>query len=177
MKNKYIKINEADAEMIIREYDSDLDGNLNYDEFCQMALPATNPSLRQLALMRNHSYYQYRRPQTYEIENMVCNLLDNELRLVKRREDVKRELLKRKDFIKVKAFDEISKGSPKGISLLNLVEFLEANGFYPRRDDLEAILRRCDHSGDHHLNYDEFSEVTSVNQYSLTPEDEEEKRL
>ena len=39
-----------------------------------------------------------------------------------------------------------------------LIEFLEQNGFYPRTEDLEAILRRCDHDADRHLTFEEFCE-------------------
>jgi hypothetical protein len=47
------------------------------------------------------------------------------------------------------------------INLDNLVAFLEANGFYPRRDDLESILRRCDHDANQNINFEEFVEISS----------------
>jgi len=37
-----------------------------------------------------------------------------------------------------------------------LIDLLESNGFYPRAEDLEAILRRCDHDADRGLSFDEF---------------------
>lgn len=40
-----------------------------------------------------------------------------------------------------------------------LIDLLESNGFYPRAEDLEAILRRCDHDADRGLSFDEFQEV------------------
>ena len=75
-----------------------------------MLLPSTNPSLRQIALMRSESPSPYRRerPLSEEIANKICLQLENELRLIKRREEVKKALLKREDFIKNKAFEEIS---------------------------------------------------------------------
>lgn len=42
----------------------------------------------------------------------------------------------------------------------DLIYFLEQNGFYPRTEDLEAILRRCDHDADRSLNFEEFCEIT-----------------
>ena len=48
---------------------------------------------------------------------------------------------------------------------------MERNGFYPRETDLEAILRRCDHSGDKELSYAEFNEATEV----LIPEANQEQ--
>jgi len=43
-----------------------------------------------------------------------------------------------------------------------LTQYLEKNGFYPRESDLEAILRRCDHSGDKEMSYTEFCEATEI---------------
>jgi len=48
------------------------------------------------------------------------------------------------------------------ISVSDLMFFLENNGFYPRTEDLEAILRRCDHDADRALSFDEFIEVTEI---------------
>jgi Ca2+-binding EF-hand superfamily protein len=82
---------------------------------------------------------------------------------------VKRELLKREDFIKSKAFNEIAKGM-ECINLQTLVEFLEKCLFCPKREELEAILRRVDHEGKQKINYDEFCEVTSVNGENMNGE-------
>ena len=42
----------------------------------------------------------------------------------------------------------------------DLISYLESNGFYPRREDIEAILRRMDHDANRQINYDEFCELT-----------------
>lgn len=44
----------------------------------------------------------------------------------------------------------------------DLIMYLEQNGFHPRTEDLEAILRRCDHDADRALSFDEFCEVTEM---------------
>jgi hypothetical protein len=44
----------------------------------------------------------------------------------------------------------------------DLIHFLERNGFYPRREDVEAILRRIDHSGDQSIGYDEFCDLVQI---------------
>ena len=41
----------------------------------------------------------------------------------------------------------------------DLIAYLESNGFYPRREEIEAILRRCDHDGNRLINYEEFCEA------------------
>jgi hypothetical protein len=41
----------------------------------------------------------------------------------------------------------------------DLIYFLEKNGFYPRREDIEAILRRLDHDANKMLGFEEFIEI------------------
>ena len=43
-----------------------------------------------------------------------------------------------------------------------MTRYLEDNRFYPRQNDIEAILRRVDHSGDQQLSFEEFSEVVEA---------------
>lgn len=74
---------------------------------------------------------------------------------------MKRQLLKCTDFIKIKSFNDISRGF-HSICMPDLISFLENNGFYPRREDIEAILRRLDHDANRMLSYDEFCELTAV---------------
>jgi len=56
-----------------------------------------------------------------------------------------------------------------------LIYFLERNGFYPRQQDIEAILRRVDHSGDQSIGYDEFCDLVQIKDKSTTA-DSPEKR-
>ena len=44
---------------------------------------------------------------------------------------------------------------------------LEKNGFYPRREDIEAILRRMDHDANRQISYDEFCELACVQEKPL----------
>ena len=61
----------------------------------------------------------------------------------------------------MKTFHEIGRGDTV-ISMSSLIIYLEKNGFHPRTEDLEAILRRCDHDADRLLSYDEFCELTEL---------------
>lgn len=38
----------------------------------------------------------------------------------------------------------------------DLIFFLEQHAFHPRTEEIEAILRRCDHDSDGALSYEEF---------------------
>jgi Ca2+-binding EF-hand superfamily protein len=160
MRKHYLKAGLEDAQEIIKEYSND--GALSFEEFCQLCLPATNNSLRAVAERRADSpYYKPSEPLSYAAESLIVRLLEKELSLQKHRNDTKRELAQSPDFIKVRAFDDISRGRAQ-ISVCDLTLFLERNGFYPRRDDIEAILRRLDHNADQALSYAEFCELTTI---------------
>jgi len=134
--------------LIIKEFDSDEDGNLNYNEFCQIVLPSTNYNLRRIAEGRRESYrFRPEEPLSKEAQELLGGLLEKEIGFIKKREEIKRALLQRDDFNCRKAFEELCEGRPS-ISLFSLSYFLEKNGFKATREDLEAILRRLDHDAD-----------------------------
>jgi Ca2+-binding EF-hand superfamily protein len=64
------------------------------------------------------------------------------------------------DFLKSRYFNLVSRDKSY-ITVDDQIAFLEYNGYRPSSEDLEAILRRCDHSGDQLLSYSEFSEMTA----------------
>jgi Ca2+-binding EF-hand superfamily protein len=72
------------------------------------------------------------------------------------------------DFIKVRTFNDISQGQAQ-IQVPDLLRFLERNGYYPRREDVESILRRIDHDANHLISYDEFCELTLVTDSLASP--------
>ena len=90
---------------------------------------------------------------------MAVRILEQEIKYNSILLESRMDLLKHKDYQKHKAFNEISRGQSL-ITMSDLIYYLESNGFYPRTEDLEAILRRCDHDADRSLNFEEFCEVT-----------------
>ena len=96
-------------------------------------------------------------------------LLEKEMALQRKRVDNKSQLALCPDFIKVRAFNDISNGY-HSICVPDLIRYLEKNGFYPRKEDIEAILRRVDHDANHMISYQEFCELTSVSDSSTGPE-------
>ena len=67
------------------------------------------------------------------------------------------------DETKVRVFEEITQGY-HAIQMPDLISYLERNSFFPRREDVEAILRRCDHDGNRMISFAEFSEITNIAQ-------------
>ena len=92
---------------------------------------------------------------------MAVRILEKEKKLVNRRNEIKRDLFKHKDHQKLKTFHSLSRGQ-LAISMQDLIMYLEANGFHPRTEDLESILRRCDHDADRAFSFEEFCEVIEV---------------
>ncbi len=46
--------------------------------------------------------------------------------------------------------------------MADLIFYMEDNSYHPRTEDLEAILRRCDHDADRALSLEEFYELTTL---------------
>lgn len=144
---------------MIGEFDSEGRHSLGFDEFCQMILPAANSGLRDLALKRRDSpYFRPHAPLPYEVTSLVTRLLDKELSFHRQRAESLEMVAKCEDFDRKKTFDAISRGF-HSICMADLIFFLEKNGFYPRREDVEAILRRLDHDANKMLSFEEFCEV------------------
>jgi|LauGreDrversion2_2_1035103.scaffolds.fasta_scaffold364861_1 Ca2+-binding EF-hand superfamily protein len=55
-------------------------------------------------------------------------------------------------------FHLLSKGKTE-IKMEDLIQFLDQQGFYAKTEDLEAILRRCDHDADRSISFEEFAEI------------------
>lgn len=125
-----------------------------------MVLPAANSGLRSLSLGRRDSpYFRAHAPIPYEVISLLVRLLDKELSLQRMKADAFEKIAKIEDFCRRKAFDGIARGY-HSVCMPDLIYFLEKNGFYPRREDIEAILRRLDHDASKMLSFEEFCELT-----------------
>ncbi len=79
MSKQYLNPRINDAEDIVREYDGTQNAMLDFDEFCQLVLPSTNPNLRHIASTRRHSpYFRPNAPIPYEVLSLLSRLLDKE---------------------------------------------------------------------------------------------------
>ena len=72
---------EADCYYLVKFFDSDEDGKLNYTDFMQVLLPCDNPDLRAEATQRQNYYigkYDY---LTLDLEREVTKLIELEIKL------------------------------------------------------------------------------------------------
>ena len=162
LRKNYVNIQVQEAQDVIREYDSNDDGCLSFDEFSQFVLPATDNYTRNVAANRRFDpHFRKASPLPYDVVNRLVRLFEKELALQRHREESKRHLALSPDFIKVRAFDAIAHGRQQ-IRVFDLSLFLERNGFFARHSDIEAILRRIDHDGDQAICYEDFCELTTI---------------
>jgi|LauGreDrversion4_2_1035121.scaffolds.fasta_scaffold850487_1 Ca2+-binding EF-hand superfamily protein len=168
-----VHVSLSEAEALIKEYDGDLDRRLGYREFLNFVLPATSAHLRDIAIKRTDNSifsasYKYA-PVPYSVKRQLGELIDKELRFGRSRTELVRDVNRDLGFICSRSFDTISRGR-SFITVDDLIYFLDVNGYRPITADLEAILRRCDHTGDQMLSYTEFTELTSLGGASTLPE-------
>ena len=88
MSRQFLHPRLADAEEIVREYDGTQDRTLDFEEFCQLVLPSTNPNLRHMASTRRFSpYFRASAPISYEVLSLFTRLLDKEMQLQRARKE------------------------------------------------------------------------------------------
>jgi len=175
MKNNFVRLSEEEAHLIVKEYDANLDENLDFEEFTRLALPSTNPALKEISVNRSNSPYRREEPISQKLLSQMAELIDTELRFQKKRNEIKRQLLQRPDFTKQNYFNFLAKGNEK-IRIENIVEFLrEQSLMNPKKEELEAFLRRCDHEADQMISFDEFCEIVSSNDNQLSNDNVDEK--
>lgn len=154
-------VREEDARNIISEFDSSVDGTMQYNEFQNMVLPAADQDLRDRIVYGRRPQQDPSRPLPVQVTSSFVRLLELEMKHANSINDARTELSKNADFQRNRAFTDVSQGF-SSINMSDLTQFCEKNGFYPRSDDLESILRRCDHDADRLLNQEEFYELVEL---------------
>jgi hypothetical protein len=79
LKQNLIRIDVSDAELIVKEYDGNNDGNLDFEEFCAMVLPATDKILKEIAINRADKFNKSK-PLSNLVISGLCDLLERELK-------------------------------------------------------------------------------------------------
>lgn len=82
MNKQFLSPRMTDADDIIREYDGTGNNMLDFDEFSQLVLPATNPNMRHMSSTRRFSpYFRPTNPVPYEVLSLFTRLMDKEMQL------------------------------------------------------------------------------------------------
>jgi Ca2+-binding EF-hand superfamily protein len=144
---------DQDIYLLVRQYSSNQNGRLNFEDFSHLVLPATNDFLSNLALKRIH---------TEKIDSRVTylflSLLQAELELQHELEELKVSLFKDPQFSLWKAFETLNKSGNGFINEAEFQSFFVAHRKYITKDDFDALMRRIDIEDDLLINYNEFLE-------------------
>ena len=82
-------ITEADCYYLVKFFDADEDGRLNYPDFMQMILPCNNPYLRATATQRPNVFINKFDFLTLDVERDLSKLLLAEIEMHKKSEKLK----------------------------------------------------------------------------------------
>ena len=102
---------------------------------------------------------------------MAARILEAERQFIAKRRTARRELLKvnEKDLFTI--YQSIARYGGD-ITVSDLINFLDQWGFRTTTEDLEAILRRCDHDATRSISYEEFAEILGRDYEKLLAERE-----
>ena len=142
---------ETEAYLLVKQYDSNSDGRLSLNEFCQLALPSANQPLRDIASSRRASLRL-----TPNVEFYLVRLFREEVRLQQRLESLKQTLSSRYDFTLMDCFSTVDAEKRSFLDRLQFQRFGRKNGFLMYDNELDALLRRLDLDGDELVSYSEF---------------------
>ncbi len=95
------------------------------------------------------------------VTSLVVRILECEIKMQHDRKLTQMEIAQHPDHELMKTFNEVSKRKTS-IGVQALIAYLKDNGFTPKTEDLESILRRCDHDADRILSYEEFTETIKL---------------
>lgn len=143
---------------LLKFFDSDEDGLLSFQDFIQMVLPCEDNKLRSMVTARpSHRVGRYDfLPRDIEIG--VSVIIEKEIYLQRRIEELKRQLQSRYDYSPLFAFRSIDRYNIGRIDTYNLNTFLKSNEIGLSELELLAIIRRIDTDGDACLDFNEFSD-------------------
>ena len=154
--NSIHNITEAETYYVVKFFDSDEDGKLNYPDFMQLVLPCDNAHLRARATQRPNQYITRNDFLTIDVERDITNLLLAEIELHNKSEKLKQELESQPDFSGEAVFRAIDDWGYGFVDQSNIKGFLRNFKHVASDEECVAIVRRLDLDGDAKLNMDEF---------------------
>ena len=152
-----ISVSTEQAKEIIRIYDMNGDGLLDYSEFLILILPRENHALRgEAATQRPIRPINPGDKLDPEVESALASVLEAELRLGLDTELLKEDLEGRHDFVMEEAFARIDLLQQGFLDVASIIKFLRANDYVPSETEIQAFIRRLDANMDGVLSYSEF---------------------
>lgn len=154
--NDVHEMTEADCYYVVKFFDSDEDGRLNYPDFMQMVLPCDNVTLRSQATQRPNLVLNPGDFLTLDVERDLTALLVGEIELHRGAEKLKQQLEAQLDFSCEAIYQEVDDWRYGYVDVRNLHRFFKNNRSKATEEDCVAIIRRLDLNADSKLSKEEF---------------------
>ena len=151
-----------DWQYLVKFFDSDEDGVLNYTDYMQLVITWDDAYLRALVTQRDPYGVNPDEYLSPILERELSILFEKELAYHREISIIKNDLINCADFSYEKAFEEVSDQDQEGYSIIDhtsLENFLRRYGFAPTEEELTAIIRRIDVSADANCSFAEFEEA------------------
>ena len=149
-------VTEADCYYVVKFFDSDVDGRLNYPDFMQMVLPCDNPQLRAAATQRPNVYISKFDYLTLDVERDLTKLIMHEIELHRKSEKLRQHLESALDYSEEAVYGAVDDWGYGFVDARNLKSFFRNNKYKATDEDCIAIIRRLDLDADSKLTKEEF---------------------
>lgn len=150
-----------DVFLLVKRYDRNLDGRLNYSEFQDALMPKSASHATSLQLRRAH-YSVLRVPRADFFSSYTRELLFKTLRVhfsvEASAENLRRRLLRRPGFSASDAFAAVDQDRNGFITRDEFRGILREYGFYQTETEIAWLLERYDRDRDGRISYSEFVE-------------------
>lgn len=159
LKDNQFEASMEDCEYLVRFFDSDEDGVLNYTDYMQCVITCDDTYLRAAVTQRDPYGVNPDEYLSPILERELSILFQKELAYHREIQLLKRDLNDSPDFSAERAFSEIDDENLGFVDHTSIENFLSRNGFAPTEEELTAIIRRIDVTADANASFPEFAEA------------------
>lgn len=153
LERNYVPCTELETDMLIRQYDSDRDGQLSFTDLSFLILPSGNEELKNKATSRAPLPVV-----SLKVQHRLTTLLSKELKYQTAIEDLKQGLFSYNPNLWA-AFRKIDPDYKRYATQQDIVNFLEKHGYTMDQNYVNCIFRRTDLDRDGVMSYSEFIET------------------
>lgn len=150
-------VSESEFYFVVKFFDSDEDGKLNYPDFLQIILPCTNGKLRAQTTQRQMGDCKPTDFLTLDVEQDLSRLLQMEITMHNESENLKQRFESHMDYTPQAAYNCVDN------SALGFIDIKGFDNFFKRLftkgielEDNQALIRRLDLDGDSKLKPEEY---------------------
>jgi len=157
--NSVYSVSEPEAFNLVKYFDADNKGCLNFADFIQIFLTCEDQMSREVTLARKPLYriskFQSLHPT---IERNMADIIVKEVQYASRVESLKREVISCYYFSPTAAFRTIDLNNLGFITPMALDSFFMRNTYPATTQQVDAVIRRIDYQGDSRISYTELDE-------------------